>query len=235
MKIERNLDFRRLHARSPQEWGYTAATDFWLVAGVNGILTAGNAHELIDYGWTATALSLATPSAADFLSSADQGVSNAIQLTAAGDLLSSPVIFGDYQHGQLAAQILGYTPTALVAEVFGSFSVASNNETATGFGFFEDGGAPNVANDHFAMITSNGTNFVLRSGAASDAGAAVDTANHLWKIVVTSASVEWFIDGTSQGTIALEADELPVGFGAGVLAATGANFMLLGWAHVYYV
>jgi len=227
----------RRHIWTPQGWGYEAGTDFWFVGAASGMLTSGNAHELADYGWTTTALGFATPSAADFISAADQGTPNALAFDAAGDLLKSPVIFGEYNHALLAAEILGYTPTQLVAVIRAQFAVASNNETATGFGFFEDGGAPNVAADAFAMITSNGTNFVARSGADSDAGAAVDTAWHTWKLVIGAGpadGIEWFMDGVSQGTFDTETDELPVGFGAGVLAATGANFFNLAWAHLYY-
>jgi hypothetical protein len=223
----------RVHITKPQEWGNSVGTDFWIIGSANGALTTGNAHELADYGWTTTALSFAAPSAADFISAADLGTPNFISLGAAGDLLQSPVIFGDYTHALMAAQFLGYTPTTLTAEIRASFGVASNNETATGVGFFEDTGAANVAADHFAMIASNGANFLCRSGAASDTGAAVDTSWHTWKIAVSS-SVEWFIDDVSQGTFAVEADELPVGFGAGVLATTGANQIQIAWAHIWY-
>lgn len=221
----------RVHAYEPNMWGTRPATDFWATFATNGILTAGNAHELADYGWTTTSLIFTTPSGADFITSADQGTANAITTNAAADLLQSPVIFGDYNHALQAQQFLGYLPTTLTLEAWAQFTTASANETITGFGFVEDGGSPAVANDALAMIFSDGTNFGLRSGAASDAGAAVDNSNHLWKIVVTSANVEWFIDGTSQGTIALEADEWPVSFG---LTSTTTNRPALSWVHIYY-
>ena len=41
------------------------------------------------------------------------------------------------------------------------------------------------------------------------------------------------MDGTSQGTIALEADEFPVSFEAGIVAA-GTNTIGLGDVHVWY-
>lgn len=235
--VQRRTIDNRVHILRPQDWAVAAGTDFWIIGAANGSLTSGNAHELADYGWTTTALSFATPSAADFITSADVGTPNSISLGAAGDLLQSPVIFGDYTHALMASQFLGYVPTKLIAEIRAAWAVASNNETATGFGFFEDGGAANVANDHFAMITSNGTNFVGRSGADSDAGAAVDTSWHTWKIEIAAGptdGVTWYIDGTSQGTFDTEQDELPVGFGAGVLATTGANFHNVAWAHLYY-
>lgn len=223
----------RAHVLTAQEWGYGAGTDFWLIAATNGMLTAGNAHELSDYGWTTTALSLAsaTVGAADFIASADVGTPNHIVFDATGDLLQSPPMFGDYGHALVAGAFLGHTPTKLILEALAVFSVNSANETTSGFGLIEDNGVPSTALDHLAYIFSDGTNFGLRSGAASDAGALVDVLWHTWKIVVTSANVEWFIDGTSQGTIALEADEFPVSFGAHTLTT---NRVLISWVHIWY-
>lgn len=224
----------RVHVLTPQSWGLAAGTDFWLTPSANGMLTAGVGHELSDYGWTTTALALQNGSGADFMSSADPGTLGAILLADASDVLLSPAVFGDYQHQYMARRLLGYSPTKLCLEVIAAFTTVANNEEATGFGFIEDGGSPITAGDHMAFIGSDGTNFICRSGAATDTGALIDTSVHRWKIVITSGgSVEWFIDDVSQGTIAIQADEWPVAFGAGV-QALGANDVVLGLSHIWY-
>lgn len=222
----------------PSAWLSEPGTDFWLVGGSGDLVAASGATNLTgldSYGWTTTALSLTAGSAADFLSSSDKGTHTGIVIGAASDLLQSPVIFGDYMHGLLAGQILGYYPTVLNLEVYATFTVVATASDTTGFGWVEDAGSGIVGADQLAYITSDGTNFLLRSGAASDTSIAVaDTNPHLFRIKLTSASAEWFIDDVSQGTIALEADEFPVSFGAGALATTGANFFRVGWVHAFY-
>jgi hypothetical protein len=101
----------------------------------------------------------------------------------------------------------------------------------------EDGGSiiTAAAADQMAAISSNSTTFEINSGAASDAGAASDNAWHKWKIVTTQGGThEWFIDGTSQGTLAIQANEWPVSFEAGIVA-TGTNTIGLASVHIYYV
>lgn len=224
----------RAHLLSPQEWGYAVGTDFWLTAAVNGMLTAGNGHELSDYGWTTTALTLTAGSLADFITSADVGTPANITMADASDLIQSPILFGNYSHALAASKILGYLPNRLTLEAYAAFPAVAANETATGFGFVESAGSPIVAGDAMAMIVSDGTNFVCRSGAASDVGATADTAYHLWRVEIAGgSSVEWFIDDTSQGTFAIQSDLWPVSFGAGVQAA-GANDVSLAWVHIWY-
>jgi len=225
--------YPREHVLRPQEWADSAGTDFWLVAGPGGMLTATTIQELADYGWTATALTFTAASGADFLSSADVGVPNTIDFGASGDLLKSPAIFGDYNHGLLAAQLLKKQPTKLVTECYAQFSVATANEPTSGFGLVEDGGTPATAADHMAFISTNGTNFLCASGAASDTGALDDSLFHKFKTIVrnTDSLVEWYIDDVSQGMLAVQADEWPVSFGAHVLTT---NRLQLAWAHIYY-
>lgn len=223
----------------PHLWAAKPGTDYWLLGGHADIVTSPAAATVVGalegWGWTTTALSLTTGSGADFLSSSDKGIHTGISIGLASDLLQSPVIFGDYAHGLAAAQFLGYMPTALVLDVYATFTVVATTSDTTGFGFVEDGGSAIVANDQLAYITSDGTNFLLRNDTVSDASIAVaDTNPHLFRIKVTSSNVEWFIDDVSQGTIALKADEWPVSFGAGALATTGANFFHIGWVHIWY-
>ncbi len=227
----------RVHVVDPRQWSFCAGTNFFLGGGTTtALITSGTAGQVLsEFGWTTTALAYVAGSAADFASSADPGIAPHFLLADASDLLASPAIFGSYNHMLQAQRILGYLPTSLNCEVWAAFTTASADEPSTAFGFVEDGGSviTAAAADQLACISSNATNFELNSGAASDAGAAVDNAWHLWKISVTSTQVEWFIDGTSQGTIALEADEFPVSFEAGVVAA-GTNDIALGNVHIWY-
>lgn len=223
----------RIHVNRAAHWTRTAGTDYWYREQEAG--TA--ADDLItNYGWTTTALSYTVGSAADLLTSADVGTPTSTDFGAASDLLLSPSIFGDYGHSLIAANILGYTPTTLNFEAYAAFTANGANEVASGFGFSTGSGI--TATNHVAFIHSNSTNFAIRgtdgTGALTDAGAAVDTAFHRWKIVATAGgTVEWFIDGTSQGTITLKTDMYPTAFSAGIVAA-GVNTLSLSWAHVWY-
>lgn len=225
----------RVHALHPHEWAEAAATDFWANFGsVVGI--PGNAIGDPDlYGWLTTGYSHLVGSGADFLSASDVGTTGGVNLDAAGDYIVSPFIFGDYAHGQLVSSILGYDPTKLNMECYARFA-ANNDEEETGFGFVEAGSAqPFIKAGLMALITSDGTNFSLESGAAADAGSTDNTTAHLFKIVVTAGStIEWFIDGTSQGTLALQTDLWPAAWGASTKAATGANDPVISWVHIWY-
>lgn len=235
MKIVRkNFSLNRVFVTNPLNWATDLGTDYiWTPGTMTDLNAGGTAGGLMTgRGWVTTSLTFATPSANDFISSADAIGHAGVLTDASGDILRSPIMFGDYNHARAVQQILGYLPTSLVLEVGADFTVASANETQTAFGFLEDGGTASVANDHLAAIYSDATNFGLRSGAASDAGAVVDNAYHVWKIVVNSTQVEWFIDAVSQGTIALEADEWPVSFFAHSLTTNRFN---LGWVHIYYL
>jgi len=224
---------RREHVLTPQAWAIAVGTDFWLGGATSGMLTAGNAHELADYGWTTTALSFVVDTGGDLLSSADPGNGAELTFDAGSDLLLSPSIFGSYAHGLAASKILGFMPTRLNLEIWGRFLATGGAETTSGFGFSNGSGL--VEANHLAYIhIPTGANFAIRSAAASDAGSAKDTNQHLFRITATAGgSVEWFIDDVSQGTIALVADTFPVAFSGSVVAA-GSNGLSIGWVHIYY-
>lgn len=228
---------KRLYVTDPRAWAFTRGTDYMLGMGTTtALITSGTAGQVLsEFGWTTTSLAYVAGSGADFMTSADKGIPPHIILADASDQVLSPNIFGDWAAMKAVGRILGYDPTALNLEVIAAFTTASNNEPSTGFGFVEDDAAFITAASagQIAGISSNGTNFVLSNDTVSDAGAAIDTSWHVWRIKVTSASIEWFIDGTSQGTIALKADEWPARFGAGVVAA-GANDLALGDVHIWY-
>ncbi len=225
----------RHHIWTPQEWGYSPGTDYWAFFGDSGLLGA-NAHQLSDYGWTTTALAFASPDGADFLSSDDVGTPNGLAFADANDLLQSPAIFGDYTHGRMVEEILGKFPTQFAIEIYAAFTTVTGTSNRSGFGLVEAGGTAGAAADELAWIYTDGTNFTIRSDTDSDVGAADDTSYHLWKIVVSSGSatdaVEWFQDGTSQGTMDRKTDEWPASFG--VFAHT-TNRFVVNWVHAYYL
>ena len=225
---------RRVHVLHPHEWAEAGATDYWANFG-NVVCISGNAIGDLDlYGWTTTGFSHTVGSAADFLSSSGVGTTGGVNFGAVSDHLRSPFIFGDYAHGQLVAALLGYDPTILNMECYARFA-ANANEEETGFGFVEAGSAvPFVKAGLMALITSDGTNFSLESGAAADAGSADNTTPHLFKIAVGSASIEWFIDGVSQGTLALQTGLWPVAWGASTKATSGTNDPVINWIHIWY-
>jgi len=216
-------------------WSREVGTDYWFTAGV-GFEGIAADEILTDYGWTATSVAQTAGTLADLMTSADVGTPNIAALDAASDLLLSPAIFGDYASALRAGAILGYTPTTLNLEVYANFSVATASETTTGFGLST--GSSLTATNHIAFIWGGISNFNIRgtpgTGAFNDAGAAVDNNFHLWKVTATAGgSVEWFIDGTSQGTITLVEDLFPTAFSASVVAA-GTNRVNIAWGHIWY-
>jgi hypothetical protein len=135
----------------------------------------------------------------------------------------------------MTGQILGRLPTRLICEIYAAFTTSSGSETRSGFGLTEAGGASGTADDALAWIhVPDGTNFGLRSGVDSDAGSTVDSNYHQFRIVIskgTTDKIEWFIDGTSQGTIDLQENLAPFSFGG---YASTANRLALAWAHLWY-
>lgn len=224
---------RRVHVYSPWDWGHAAGSDFWLIC--NDVdMVPGGAVGLENYGWISAGFSYLAGTGADFLSSSDVGTTGGFNFDVAQDTLVSPFIFGDYAHLTMVEDILGYTPTTLNAEFYMRLA-ANNDEQASGAGFFEQGTvAPLTKAETMACIGSGGTNFEIHSGAAEDSGSTDDTSPHVFKITATSGSTfEWWIDGTSQGTLAIQDDLWPAAFGVGTQAA-GTNDPVLSWAHVWY-
>jgi hypothetical protein len=227
--VRSDLGHKRVHVPA-HGWGHTPGTDFWFIP-EGEQLTSGEL--LSDRGWTVTSVSLVAGTGADFISSSDVGVPGHVLTNSGSDLIQSPAVFGDYYHAYQAGKFLGSTPSQLNVEFAAAFSVQSANESNTGFGLLEAGGAITTVDSHMAIIHTNGSNFALRSGADSDTGASDDSDWHLWRITVTSSNIEWFIDGTSQGTIDLQTDLWPVSFSAGVQGG-GTNRVLLGQVHIWY-
>jgi hypothetical protein len=223
----------RIHITDPKLWGSNAGSDFWWNCNNADQIAAGS-DDLVGHGWISTGGVYLAGSLADFGSSADVGTTGGFHMDTAGDTVASPQIFGDYLHMRMVQEILGYMPTTLNAEFYMRLS-ANNDEQASGAGFWEAGSTSAFAKaDCMAVVASGGTNFELHSGAAEDSGSADSTNATLFKITVTTGStIEWWINGTSQGTLALQTDLWPAMFGVNTQAA-GTNDPILNWAHVWY-
>lgn len=224
----------RVYVNDPRAWAFALGTDYMLGTGTTtALITGGTAGQVLsEFGWTTTALSYSSPTGADFISSADMATPAGIVFDASNDRLSSPYLFGDFSHANAARSILGYLPTTLNLECIAAFTTNSANETVSGFGFVEAAGSPLTANDALAMIVSDGTNFFIRSGAAtSTAGAAVDTSFHKWNIVMNATNATFFIDDVVQTAVATETDLFPCAFGASV---TTTNRLTLSNVRIWY-
>lgn len=209
-----------------------------------GATTEGN--DLTAYGWTVTgAPPYVLGSAADFASSSDKGTTGGVHLDTASDVIQSPPIFGSYSHMEAICQLIGAVAAngspnlpAYLECIFGARFSANNAETGTGIGFIEDGGSAAVANDHMAALFTDGTSWKIRSGAATSAAIATDSTNpFIAKIRVdriNNLAYGWVDDFSVAGqSIAIQADEWPVAFGAGVVSA-GSNDPVLNWVIVRY-
>lgn len=235
------------HIKRARDWGegiglmysFKAATDFY------GATTEGN--DLAAFGWTVTgAPPYIAGSAADFLTSSDKGTTGGVHLDTAQDELSSPAIFGDYAYVEPLCHMVGRVsgngtpdlPRFLIAD-FGARFSANNAETGTGIGFVEDGGSAAVANDHMACIFTDGTSWKLRSGAATSSAIATDSTDYFHARIVVdriNSLAYGYVDDMSKSagqSIAIQTDEWPVKFGAGVVSG-GANDPVLAWAIVRY-
>ncbi len=227
----------RVHITDPRLWSRSMGTDYWLRAGVGIVSAQATAGELLsDYGWITTSLAeTAATGAGDFMDSTTPGVPDHLLTNLSGDLLQSPSMFGGYDGFLAAEYILGFSPTQLHVEFYAAFTVVTGTSNRSGFGLIEDGGSAATAADELAFIYTDGTNFTIRSDADSDAGALDNVNWHLWKIIVSTGSatdaVEWFIDGTSQGTMDRKTDEWPVSFG---MHALTTNRPGLAWLHIWY-
>ena len=224
---------KRIHVLQARDWSQAIGTDYWAKFGV-GSTTA--ATTLANFGWTTTALTeTAATGAGDFMDSTTPGVPDHVLTDASGDLLQSPSMLGGYEGFLAAEHILGYSPTKLHVEFYGAFTVVTGTSNRSGFGLTEDAGTAGVAADELAWIYTDGTNFTIRSDADSDVGALDNVDWHLWKIVIKTGSatdaVEWFIDGTSQGTMNRKTDEWPVSFG---MHAFTTNRPAISWVHLWY-
>lgn len=240
-----NLMYAMRSVPNAQLWTRQPGLEYWMQPGTlaQGVGThSDGVLALTNNGWvnTGTILGVAG-SGADLLTSSDKGTPTAFAIDTAADLLNSPALFGDYNHGIQAAALAGRLdlPTQLIYDSWSQFAVIVTASDTSGHGFVEAGGAASVAADALAVFVSDGTSFKLRSGAATSAALmAADTLIHRFRVVldVINQLAYAFIDdmATALGSIALETDLFPCSVGAGVLTGTGANFINWGPTRVRY-
>ncbi len=184
-------------------------------------------------------------SGANFLAAqgATPGSPTALLMDTSGERITSPFVFGAWWVTRNIRAAYGWTPTKLIAEWVSFYTTSSNADTTGGIGFIQAGGAIQTAATHEAVVTSDGTNFILRSGTAtSTATSAVDTVTpHIWRVTLDMGTLlaTFMKDGVAVGTggssgtgaIAITQAKAPFAFAAGV---TSSNVLSLGEAHVYY-
>lgn len=219
----------------PRFWESGSGYEFWIVFGnVDAVTVMGSANDgLSGYGWTnaiAANASVTEGSTGDFLSSSDVDPTRLV-IGSTNTSIRSPRVFGSYDHGLQASKFLGGMPTKLFMECYGRMSVASANETTSFIGLHTPAGTDVAAAGGGGGIVSDGANFRLVSDNGSDAGAAVDTNWHVFRIEWGASTTEWFIDGTSQGTITTEADIWPLSWA--VLSGT-TNRPQVAWCRMGY-
>lgn len=166
---------------------------------------------------------------------------NHVLTNATGDLLASPAMFGDAAHMWQAARIAGMSkmPDLLIAEFPAAFTVASADETQSAIGFFEDGATVSVEADQYAVIRSNGTNFLGQGNASTMVtGPVIATTWGFWKIVLqfngaTGPNCYFYRNGTIFSATAGvgQQDEFPLKFGLHTLTT---NRIGMGALHIYY-
>ena len=258
------LPVTRQHVLSGAQWGNMAGTDYWLVFNPSFDIMAAAAttvgEQLAENGWTATSMANTAGSGGDFAGGVltkatvtgphtgpfggtygDAGTPNHALTNATGDLLDSPAIFGDAAHMEMAAIIAGKSirPRYLIADFWAAFTVASADETTSAIGFFEDGGSADTEADQYAVVRSNGVNFLLQGNAATlTTLALISTTWHKWKIVLefngaSGPNIYAYIDGARQSATAGVglSDEFPLSFGMHSLTT---NRQGLGLTHIYY-
>ena len=230
----------RVHVLKAVDWADAIGKDYWLSGNGFGVgpLSTSQGELLSEHGWTTTSLAQTAGSGADLMSSADQGVPASVLNDASADQLRSPNIFGDYQHAQMAAELLGHQalPRYIVADTRAIFTVNSANEATSGLGFVNAGGSAVVSANKAGAIESNGTNWVLDvSGTLLVSAIAVDVLPHNFRVVIDRLQLRVFgyVDGVTIGTagIANVQDVYPVSWGA---ASGVTNRVQVSGVHVYY-
>jgi len=211
---------------NPRLWASSAGYEFWIDFGHADLINAmGSTNEGLDgHGWSFGTATHLEGSTGDFLSSADIDPS-CFNCNATFVSIVGPRIFGTYDHALAAARFLGYQPTKLTVRWFASFPTVNTNDTGCSLAMAGAG--------QTLLIYSNGTNFLLSDNVpGTDLGAAVDTSWHTFDMAINATNTEWFIDGTSQGTLTTPTDLWPVAMQ--FQTGGGANRLKVAWCRLVY-
>ncbi len=210
--------------------------DFWGgVYGTDYIVSWANATAYGNWSYTGTPTLIANAADGDLFSLTDHNPAGLQIATVASaqSMRHNVLTFGSREHVKAAADILGYEPTLLCFRVLARFSVNSANEDQTGFGLVATTAATTTNAQKVCWVSSDSANFKVRSNTNTDVGAAIDTAWHDWLFVLDGANIEWFIDGTSQGTCTQQSDAYGAAFQVNGAAAR-TNVVQISTVHVWY-
>ena len=257
------LPLARQHVRAGARWAHEVGTDYWLQpsSGLDqfGAASTATGDELAENGWTATSLVNTAGGGSDFMGGgltptvgqgpkgnqlpvpSDMGTPQHGLADASGDLLGSPSIFGDYAGAYAAMRLAGKSvmPRFLIMECLAAFTVASANEVTSAIGFFNAAATISVQATQYAVIYSNGTNFILAGNSATMVtGPLINTAWNHWKIVIqyngtTAPNVFAYMNGaifSATAGVGVQ-DQFPLRFGHHSLTT---NRLGVGLVHIAY-
>lgn len=208
-------------------WAFIPGTDF--------IIYWGNATAYSGWTYTGTPTLIANASDGDLFSLADHNPAG-IQIATVASSQSirfQSLIFGSREHMKAAAYILGYEPTLLCLRVQARFSVASANEDQTGFGFVNTVSATTTNGQKACWVSSNGTNFVVRSNTNAVNNGAFDTNWHDWLFYLDGTTITPYRDGTLQNTCTQASDLYGASFQVNG-ASSRTNVVQIAGVHVWY-
>ena len=250
------LPSTRVHVNAGWKWAHEVGTDYWVhpTSGLDQAVAASTALGplLAENGWVATSIINTDASAADFRggvftpgtgknrdgSFVDTGVPSHFLTNANADLLSSPIMFGNADDMEAAAEIAGMRnlPNILGASWWGAMTVHTAAELDSGWGFVEDGGVVTTAGDAIALIYTDSSNFAIQTNGSivGSVGAADDALWHKFRLELDfNGFLTWWIDGALQerNSVTHTADQFPCHFAFG---AGSTNRPGMGLAHVYY-
>lgn len=223
-------------AKKFQDWGLQPAVEYLGRFSAKSFGASGDGHNIADYGFTATGLTLADGSGASFpsagFSSLTYGTPGSCTLADDTDAFQSPAVFAGPMEFLSAARVLGQTkpPNIFFIEWWMALTTDSNAQTRTGAGLVKAGSTVGVDASAAAWIYSDGTNLRLRSSAVTVAavGPLITEQLLLHRLEINRAAqtLTWKIStdgltflpsnfpGGANPTVAIQATSFPASFGA---------------------
>lgn len=210
-----------------ESWQNARGTDY--------VIAWANATAYTGWTYTGTPSLIANAADGDLFSLADHNPAG-IQIAttaSAQSIRQQQLIFGSRDHMKAAADILGYEPTLLCYRVQARFSVSSANEDQTGFGLVTTVSATTTNAQKACWVSSNGTNFVVRSNTNVANNGAIDTTWHDWLFILDGTTITPYRDGVLQNTITQQSDAYGAAFQVNG-AASRTNVVQISAVHVWY-
>lgn len=188
-------------------------------------------------GWTYTGTPTVIANAADgdLFSISDHNPAGCqiATIASAQSMRFQSLVFGEREHMKAAENILGYAPTLLCFRAIARFSVNSANEDQTGFGFVNTTAATSTNGQKVCWVSSNATNFIVRSNTNTANNGAIDTNWHDWLFFLNGTTITPYRDGVLQNTVSMATDQFGCAFQVNG-AASRTNVVQLSALHVWY-